>query len=189
MRDSSGDTIPGADGPDPANMDPRTMDPWTDWQPDWRGTPHGLQERHSPTEDFSLRLSAGREQRSGRRRITDARLWAAMSPAQQDAAIEIAALFEALSRGIGYTSSDWTRLRGGGGGNPAEIQGRLFTGYADWARRCHKAGVSHSMILDILAFGFSCHALDRDRRARPGWSRRNLLKGLALYCEVKGWPS
>lgn len=170
----------------------RQGDPWAEWQPDWRAraAPHALQERHSPTEGVSLRLSPGRAQEAGRRRITDARLWAALAPAQQDAALEIAAVFEALSRGIGYSSSDWTRVRGGSGGvNPAEIQGRLFAGYADWTCRCHKAGVSHSMILDILVFGFSCHALDRDRRAKPGWSRRNLLKGLALYCEVKGWPS
>jgi hypothetical protein len=168
-------------------------DPWEGWQPsrqDKVRSPHALQERHSPSAAVSVRVGGGRQMEQGQRRIVDARLWDAMAPAQQDAALEIAHVFETVSRGIGYATSDWTRqpsMRGTV--NAAEIHGRLLAGYNSWAERCRKEGVSHSMVIDILVFGFSCQALDRDRRARAGWAKRNLLKGLALYCDVKGWPS
>ena len=164
--------------------------PWEGWQPAWTqsgATPHSWQERHSPSIPI-----ASRAQERGQRRIVDARLWEAMTQAQQDAALEIARVFESLSRGIGFSVSDWTKppsMRGSGGANPAEIHARLLNGYGEWTLRCKKAGVSHSMIIDILVFGFSCQALDRDRRRRAGWSKANLLKGLGLYCALKGWPS
>lgn len=167
--------------------------PWEGWQPSWGtsgATPHVLQERHSPSTAVTLRAPQGRVQERSQRRIVDARLWEAMAPAQQDAALEIARLFENLSRSIGFAVSDWTKppsLRGGA--NPAEIQGLLLQCYLEWTRRCKNAGVSHSLIIDVLVFGFSCQSLDRDRRRRAGWSKSNLLKGLGLYCAVKGWPS
>jgi hypothetical protein len=163
-------------------------DPWADWKPDFRpGAPHALQERQARTAQVQHRGASAPE---SRRRITDARLWDAMSPQQQDAAREIAAVFESMSRGLGYAASDWARLPGARGVSAAsDIQARLMTGYVEWTKRCHKAGVSHSMTIDILVFGHTCHALDRDRRAAAGWSKRNLLKALSLYCAVKGWPS
>ncbi|TAL37280.1 MAG: hypothetical protein EPN97_05485 [Alphaproteobacteria bacterium] len=168
-------------------------DPWEGWKPAWgRGdaTPHALQERHSPSMAVALRAPQGRSAECSQRRIVDARLWEAMTQAQQDAALEIARVFESLSRGIGFQVSDWTKTPSmRGGANPAEIHARLLSGYVDWTLRCRKAGVSHSMIIDVLVFGFSCQALDSDRRVRKGSTKANLLKGLSLYCEVKGWPS
>jgi hypothetical protein len=169
-------------------------DPWEGWKPAWDGsaaTPHKLQEHHSPSIPVTLRAPQGRAPERGQRRLVDARLWDAMTPSQQDAAVEITRVFESLSRGIGFSVSDWTKppsMRGGGA-NPAEIHARLLNGYVEWTLHCRKAGVSHSMIIDILVFGISCQALDEDRRVRKGRTKANLLKGLGLYCTVKGWPS
>ncbi len=69
------------------------------------------------------------------------------------------------------------------------MHARLINAYVEWAKRCAKAKVSHSMIIDILSFGFSCRALDRDRRLGKGSSRQNLMEGLSLYCELRGWPT
>lgn len=168
-------------------------DPWEGWKPAWEhgsATPHAVQEHHSPSIPVTLRAPQGRTPERIQRRIVDARLWEAMTPAQQDAALEIARVFENLSRGIGFSVSDWTKppsMRGGA--NPAEIHARLLNGYVEWTLRCRREGVSHSMIIDVLVFGFSCHALDADRRVRKGGTKANLLKGLSLYCAVKGWPS
>ncbi|MEZ0225602.1 MAG: hypothetical protein ACAH83_13685 [Alphaproteobacteria bacterium] len=168
-------------------------DPWEGWKPVWEGTspsPHALQENHSPSISVTSRAPHSRAAERQQRRIVDARLWEAMAPAQQDAALEIARVFETLSRGIGFSASDWAKppsMRGGA--NPVEIHGHLLRGYVDWTLRCRKAAVSHSMIIDILVFGFSCQALDNDRRVRKGSTKANLLKGLSLYCAVKGWPS
>lgn len=180
-------------------------DPWADWQPQWQQprrrknknaakdpkaeTVHDRQESHSPTESVNLRVSAERHEVRCQRRIVDARLWDSMTPPQQDAALEIAKAYETMGRGLGYISSDWQRIPGSGrfAGNIADAHSRLINRYIDWTKACHKEKISHSMIIDILAFGFSCRALDRDRRQRSGTSRQNLLDGLTLYCRLQGW--
>ncbi len=172
-------------------------DPWADWKPQWQGkpraknaTPHDLQERHSPTQSVVLKLTAERQTVRSQRRIVDARLWEAMDDAQQRAACEIAIAYETMGRGLGYITSDWQRIPGANGpSNVGEAHSRLINSYVDWTKACHKEGISHSMAIDILVFGFSCKALDRDRRVRTGASRQNLMDGLTLYCGLKGWSS
>ncbi len=123
------------------------FDPWAGWQPAWttrhRGrhrknappvTPHDHQETHSPTEAVELRLSAERTTTRSQRRIVDARLWDAMTPAQQDAALEIDYAFQLLSRGLGYRMSDPHRMRHGGGrgqGGEIERQAQRIAEYFD----------------------------------------------------------
>ncbi|MDI1228257.1 MAG: hypothetical protein PSY14_11290 [bacterium] len=147
-----------------------------------------MQERHSPTQSLTPNRPALRNLTEVRRRVTDARLWDRMTGAQQDAAQEIAFAFESMSQGLGFTTVNWERLPGACGPNNAiEAREKLLGDYVGWARGCHAAHISHSMIIDVLVFGFSCRALDHDRRVRSGWSRRNLLAGLTLYCRMKGW--
>ncbi len=170
---------------------------WSEWKPDFKPhakntntkTPHGQQEKHSPSENITLRQNGTREKQDARRRITDARLWDAMTPMQQDAAIEVAHAFETMSRGLGYVTSNWERIPGGrGADNAGEMHARLIRGYVEWTALCVKNNVSHSLVVDILVFGFSCRALDRDRRQGTGFARRNLMDGLLLYADMKGWP-
>jgi len=167
-------------------------DDWDSWKPDWRKRargPHALQERHSPTQNVALHVTNARSKDAHRRRIVDARLWDAMSQAQQSAALEIARAFEMMGKGLGYATSNWERIPGcKGAHNAVEMHGRFISAYVDWTKRCHKEGVSHSMIIDILVYGFSCRALDRDRRVKAGEARKNLMEGLSVYCEMKGWP-
>jgi hypothetical protein len=149
---------------------------------------HDQQETHSPTEGVSLKISAERQQVRCQRRIVDARLWDAMTPVQQDAALEIARAYETMGRGLGYAASDWARIPGGSGShNMAEAQSRLVNFYIDWTKACHKNAVSHALIIDVLVFGFSCRAVDRDRRQRAGTCRQNLMQGLTLYGQLQGW--
>lgn len=170
---------------------PVLQDPWEDWKPDWhkgKKSPHLLQEKHSPTESVSVRLTSERKAQKSQRRIVDARLWEAMNDEQQKAALEIALAFETMGRGLGYVSSDWQRIPGcRGPSNAGEAHGRLIRTYVEWTKACHKEKISHSMIIDILAFGFTCRALDRDCRLKSGTARQNLFDGLTLYCVLKGW--
>lgn len=165
---------------------------WTGWKPDWTpgaDTPHRRQEAHSASENVTLRNGNTKEKHDSRRRITDARLWDAMSGAQQDAALNIAFAFETMGKGLGYVTSNWERIPGSSGpGTAADMHARLIHGYVEWTKLCAREKVSHSMIIDILVFGFSCRALDQDRRTARGFSRQNLLAGLSLYCKMKGWP-
>lgn len=166
-------------------------DPWEDWKPLWTGkkrTVQDMQERHSPTEQVSVRLTAERRLHKSQRRIVDARLWEGMSAVQQDAAIEIAMAHEMLGRGMGYVLSNWQRIPGcSGPSNISEAHARLINFYTGWAQKCAKQKISHAMVIDVLCFGFSCRMLDHDRRQRPGGTRENLMKGLSLYCDLRGW--
>lgn len=173
------------------NTSTADVDPWHDWRPHWgkgdkNPSPHSLQESHHPTEAVHVRSGRGRDEYRTQRRLLDARLWDSLTPAQQDAAIAIAWAFEAMSRGLGFAASDWRRIPGSRGAG-LQDQGRLHGIYIDWTRACMRAGVSHSMIIDVLCFGISCTALDRDRRVRSGSSRHNLGEGLTLYARLRGW--
>lgn len=170
---------------------------WEGWKPDWtRDTtsPHARQEKHSPTAPVRRRMQSDRfdmpRQESARRRISDARLWDKLSPAQQDAAHEIALAFEGIGRGLGYAAINFERLpsaRGGAAG-ALECMEHLVNAYLEWTKRCKQSRVSHSMVIDVVVFGFSCRALDRDCGARRGAARKNLAEGLDIYCRMKGWP-
>lgn len=175
-------------------------DPWADWRPGWTqnkktrenptktGDIHAQQEKQNPTE--AVRLRGAHDGDAARRRIVDARLWDAMSPAQQDAALQIAEAFETMGRGLGYVTSDWQRIPGASGaGNAGAAHSRLIHGYVEWTKQCHREKISHAMIIDILVFGFSCRQQDRDRRLRSGSARKNLMDGLTLYCLLQGWPT
>jgi hypothetical protein len=156
---------------------------WSTWKPRWTGgrkTPHDFQEQHEP----AARLPDGRL-----RRIVDARLWEAMAPLQQEAAMQIADSFDLIHNGIGYASNNWQRLSEGrgSGGNVSEARARLANIYFDWARKCAAQKISHAMVVDVLCFGHSCRAVDRNRRLKNGSTKINLMKGLALYCELRGW--
>ncbi len=90
------------------------LDPWHDWQPQWHGkktgeTPHSLQERHAPTVAVTMRISAERADYVCQRRMLDARLWDSLPREAQDAATDIAASYEALTRGMGAATSNWAR--------------------------------------------------------------------------------
>ena len=166
------------------------VDPWHDWQPQWQGrdqghniTPHQRQEALAPTEPVQRRGAEA----ACRRRILDARLWDGLSPVLQDAALEIAAAYESLGRGMGLSVSNWQRVPGARGQAAGVDQGRLTGAYMDWARACTPAQISHSMVIDILCYGISCAALDRDRRVRRGMARANLEQGLQLYAQMRGW--
>lgn len=179
------------DSPPPAPDFDLTKDPWSDWKPAWTGknrTPQDTQERHSPTEQVAVRLTAERQVHKSQRRIVDSRLWEAMTPVQQDAAIEIAAAFEMMGRGMGYVLSNWQRIPGcRGSSNVSEAHANMMNLYIGWAQKCAKKKISHSMVVDVLCFGFSCRMIDRDRRLRTGSTRENLMLGLSLYCDLRGW--
>lgn len=174
---------------DPAAL----FDPWADWKPERSlkgvATPHDFQEQHSPTESVSVRITAERREQRSTRRITDARLWDGLTQPQQDAALQIAFAYETMGRGMGFVISNWQRLPGSPGShNIAESHARLISTYIGWAQACQKQKIHHSLIIDVLVFGQTLVAVDRDRRVRKGTARQNLIEGLSLYCKLQGWP-
>jgi hypothetical protein len=66
--------------------------------------------------------------------------------------------------------------------------GQLSGLYTRWVKECARTKIIHGAIIDILVFGQSCRAQDKDRKLRSGSSKRNLQAGLSLYCRLRGWP-
>jgi hypothetical protein len=120
--------------------------------------PRDMQERHSPTQRVHVRLVSGAPKSKSsphkiQRRIVDARLWESMTHAQQDAALEIAAAFEMIGRGMGYVVSNWQRLPGcGGSSNVSEAHARMMNQYFEWAEQCTRQKISHALVIDVLCF-------------------------------------
>ena len=166
-------------------------DSWSDWKPVWtkkNRTPHDVQESHSPTMQVAVRSAAEKKTYKSQRRIVDARLWAAMSSSQRDAAVEIATAFEMIGRGMGYVLSNWQRIPGcNGQSNISEAHARMMNIYMAWTKRCVGKKISYAMTVDILCFGFSCRMIDRDRCLKNGSTRKNLMQSLSLYCVLRGW--
>ena len=190
------------------NLSPKRvteLDPWEDWKPKWTienslakrkkrpkkpKTPHDFQEQHSPTKATKVKLSDKRSIDQNQRRITDARLWNAMSAPQQDAALQIEFGFRLTTKGIGYRTSDPSRIPNSKThNNETEHQTAVISSYFDWSITCQKSGLSHTAVIDILAYGLSCRKVDKARRLRNGWARTNLLDCLTLYCKMKGWTA
>lgn len=177
---------------------------WADWQPVWTInttkrrkrksspplTPHDYQEQHSPTRPVRLKISSLRQQTVTRRRILDARLWDQLPSTQQEAALKINSGYYLMSKGRGFKISA-PHLENTGGtapGDETEHQMQLVQSYLNWAKSCQQKNISHAACIDILVFGKSCAAADKDRRKRKGWAKINLIEGLKLYCKMKGWP-
>ncbi|TVQ82561.1 MAG: hypothetical protein EA357_08895 [Micavibrio sp.] len=182
---------------------------WHDWKPVWtfpskrkkafagnsgkdrETSPHMLQENKEPTAAVQTRMSATRKTETHRRRITDARLWQAMSPFQQNAALAVEQAFRLMSRGLGYRISAPDKPRTGSP-YPADCgsarDGEKIALYFQWAERCKTEKLNHAAAVDILIYGKSCRAVDRVRHMRNGSARRNLLACLDVYCTLRGWP-
>ncbi len=137
------------------------------------------------TEEVAIHTTPNRQPQKIQRRIVDNRLWGAMTAMQQQAALRIAVSHEMMGRGLGYVSSNWERIPGcRGSSNVSEMHAQMIDRYVKWAQECTKQKISHSMVLDILCFGFSCRAVDQNRRMRTGSARKNLMLALDLFCKI-----
>lgn len=168
---------------------------WSEWKPIWTQktakTPHDYQENHSPSEQTRIRLSHLRKTISASRRIVDARLWDAMSFEQQNAAIAIDHAFQTIGKGLGYRNSRFERRESQTPTyrtqSETDYQADLINQYFGWAKECKREKTNHAAIIDVLSFGKSCKAVDRERKCRNGWAKTNLLDGLDIYCKIMGW--
>jgi len=127
------------------------------------------------------------------RRSSEAALWASLAkvPDHERAACRIGGAFAVLDRGLGLQQSLLARAmrednEGGPRPDPAWVATLLFDYFA-WGKECTRRGISHAAIMDVLGYGKSCRAVERERRRRNGWARDELGLGLDLYGVLKGW--
>ena len=173
----------------------------TDWTPQWTGkkpaknkrallTPHDYQEQHSPTVPQRIKTGPDSNITKVRRRALDSRIWNSLNIPQQEAALKIQYGYEHMSKGRGFKISAPHIERNGGRAPYREnlSQTAAIEFYMRWAKSCIKNGLSHAACLDIIVFGKTCSAVDKDRQTRKGAAKQNLIACLNVYCQLKGWP-
>ena len=154
-----------------------------------RVEPEVWQEPHSPTAPVEVRLTGSKVTTIARRRKSDARLWDAMSPHQQEAATAIARTFEQITAGSGAKAQTYDRSGKSGYIAPSTAQIEAQEDYWRWAKLVQVEKLSHAAVVDILILGDSCRMVDSSRHKRKGWAIENLLACLNSYCLIKGWPT
>jgi hypothetical protein len=114
------------------------------------------------------------------RRITDARIWGAMSEEQQCKAERLVAGYMIATNGLRVTGANYERI--GNSGRPTDASGAsLMRQYAKWLAACAKNGLDPSATIYVLACGYSYATVDRATRRRRHTTRREMQRGLDLF--------
>ncbi len=142
-----------------------------------------------PTEPVEVVLShaSGRKQATKTEvRIGDARLWHALTHAQQDAAVAIERAMTVLTGGMGIRIAKLERLNFKGGARPEEVYAQMNIDYMEWGRRCGLARINADIVRDYCR-GIGLERLASLKRMRRTTAREHLINGLQEYVEMKGW--
>ena len=152
--------------------------------------PADWQETHSPTEAVEVTISKGtrRTQERCRRRKEDARIWEAMTPNQERAAVWIHA---ALSQVLGDVAVRISRYdqgrRGVDHSDDPEWHARLREGYRQWVAAALDSGFVASDVIQILGHGETLSEQDERIRQRKGRAKQHLLHALQEFIVLQGW--
>lgn len=152
--------------------------------------PDDWQERHSPTEDVEVRIDQKRTKQLCKRRKPDARMFEAMTDAEERAAdcIHSAVLIRTGEVGVKVQSFD--RAAPGpdcAASDRADRQADLLQRYDRWIAAARAQGLSPSDVIQIIVHGQSCAQQDRERRQRNGTAKAHLIQALALFAVQQGW--
>lgn len=151
-----------------------------------RMEPKDWQEAHAPTGAYMVKHSAETEVELTRRRRMDQRLWDAMSPDQERAALDIRDAFEYVAGRVSRVTARYGETSPGRASSETESEKsvRLQAKYWAWGSECRRLGVSATAALDVLVFGNTCGEIDRGRKKRNGWARDQLFQALAVFIHI-----
>ena len=153
--------------------------------------PHDWQERHSPTEAVEVRIDHRRTKQVCTRRKPDARMFNAMTLAEQKAADRIRAAVLLRIGEVACKVQDPNRLHGRAAEEPecakVDWERQLLRDYDRWIAAARAQGLSPSDVIQIIVHGQSCAQQDRERRQRNGTAKAHLIQALALFAVMKGW--
>lgn len=140
-----------------------------------------------PLEVVEVNISATRKKQQCVARKWDSRIWKAMTHMEQEAAQQIAWIVNQYS---GVANYKVQKLSGTPPSTAEHDDTRLATMreyYNTWLELCRRYRVCPTSLINIIVLGHSLSRVDRNKRKRKGWAKQNMLDGLGLYCEVRGW--
>ena len=154
--------------------------------------PADWQEQHSPTEAVEVRIDHQRTKQTATRRKMDARMWDAMTRAEEQAAECILAAVLIRTGEVGIKARRFDRSVPGPDCSASDRAGRqadLLRRYDRWVQHARTEGLSPSDVIQIIVHGQSCGQQDRDRRQRNGTAKAHLIKALTLFAVQQGWQN
>ena len=111
--------------------------------------------------------------------------WQSFSAEQVQAAQHLYYGFQRRYGGSGYRTQDYRfmpKVK-----STSQAWGDEYTGlFLGWANQVKAEGLSLVAILEVLVFGQSCRAVDKQLGRRKGYTRKNLAAGLDLYEDLRG---
>lgn len=121
-------------------------------------------------------------------KLTCKTVWESLSRNQQKAALEISRAYELSTKDVGFTTSNWTGMPSSGRGSDlSDFHAMCIRGLNEWMDECRVEKIRHSLVIDVLVFGFSMRSVDQAIGAKTGTTRKTLVDGLSLYCKLRGW--
>jgi hypothetical protein len=149
--------------------------------------PADWQDRHSPTEAVTIRVTSGRRQETARRRKSAVRLFDGLLEEEQDAMQEINDAFNAITGHVAGNIMLYEPDYVPGTGERGHRMDILRRTYMEWAETGVRGKFSHAAALDLICYGKTLEIVDSERRKRHGWARENLRDALDAWCKLRGW--
>lgn len=149
--------------------------------------PLDWQERHSPTEDYSVRISGERSMVLTRRRKQDARLFDKLTNDHIKAMEEINCAYWYIAGEAGYRFMRYSAEVGGRIPLHGELE-KMREAYKEWidrgARGAFKIKPALSIIIEAKSYTITASSFNK----RRSWVKGNFHDSLMTYCEIRGWP-
>lgn len=154
--------------------------------------PIDFQEVHSPTVLVENVVSHQGKltKKAYRQRRADHRLWNGMTPDEQRAFVEIDRARGLILDGVTVRSQSFER-RDPGRVNYDESDAYrtiLFKTFDRWAALVLSDDeMDYHAAIAVICEGKGVNQVDREKRRRKRWARRNLGLTLELWCDLRGW--
>ncbi len=147
------------------------------------------QERHSPTVEIAVDdPEATRRVRRNLTRCRQSDAWRhnRLNGMQRDAEKEMEFAWRLRTNGLGAASPKYgTGLRGNS--NRIDLGSSVEASWIEWCRMVHGRRITLDAVTDCLAEPLTLAEVERKHRMRKGEAFDNYVKGLDLWCEVRGW--
>jgi len=147
------------------------------------------QEQHSPTVEVAVDdPEATRKVRRNITRVRQSEAWRhnRLSSMQRDAEKEMEFAWRQRTSGLGAASPKYgAALRGSS--NRIDLGSSVEASWVEWCRMVHGRRIMLDAVTDCLAEPLTLVEVERKHRMRKGQAFENYVKGLDLWCEVRGW--
>lgn len=118
------------------------------------------------------------------RRKSSTQLFSTLDETDIRAAHMIARGFQLRTTGMGFRTQSFSTMPKSSHDHE-NWQFGLMQLFMSWAVAVQREGLSMAAALDILVFGKSCRATDKERKKRNGFAKKNLLACLDMYKNIK----